>query len=149
MKIDRSKATLAASVGGVLVGGTVVGILMLSGTGNASPSPSESVTPAAATTSDVPTTVVPVSAAPTATPPPAVASTSPVVAHSSVTVKAPQVQQEETTPVTETTPVGQPNIETSTPSGPDTHAKPSPRGNPESTYSVAYPSDALSPEPQG
>lgn len=117
MKVDRSKATLAASIGGVLVGGAVVGVLMLSGTGNASPSPSESVTPAAATTSDTPATTVAPAATPTTkavTPPAAVTSTSPVVSHSSVTVEAPkakvqpQVQQKETTPVTETTPAEQP-----------------------------------------
>jgi len=141
MKIDKTAATLVASLGGVLIGGTAVGVLLLSGGSGSShtPEPVQTFQPAAQQTT------------PRATP------TSAIVSSTRVTLKlpaktqaAPKVQvatPNEETPVTDPTTdqSTDPGTPTDTPSDTPTD---SPRVPPP-PHNGASGSDVTAPPPIG
>lgn len=135
MKVDKTAATLVASLGGVLIGGTAVGVLLLSGSSPSghTPEPVQTFQPAAQQTT------------PRATP------TSAIVSSTRVTLKlpaktqaAPKVQvatPNEETPVTDPTTdqSTDPGTPSDTPS--DTPTDSYKHGNPvgSGTGTLAYP----------
>lgn len=136
MKVDKTAATLIASMGGVLIGGAAVGVLMISGSGGSShtPNPVQTIAPAAEQQT---TSTLPVPTSTTVTP------TRVTLKVPAKTQAAPKVQvatpNEETTPVSE--PSEAPPADPTTPDEtPATSSAPHPPSN-------GGPSSALAPAP--
>lgn len=137
MKIDKTAATLVASVGGVLIGGTAVGVLLLSGSGGTSHTPNSAVTIQPAAEQSTPRV------APTAT---TVSATRVTLKLPAKTQAAPKVQvatPNEETPVTDPTTDPAPPSDTPTDTPTD-----SPRG-PLPPHNGASGSDVTAPPPIG